>query len=834
MANTFSALAVPNDNGAGAATVVTGLAPNKTISVEGERSVGVVVIEGSHNGSNYAPLFTFNFENDPAPPVINYVLSHIRVRRDQILVGTPKPVVNMGGEQLSGNSYGSFAVPVMEGVGAELDTSTFGDIKTLIISGPYAGLIVIEGSLDGVNFAPVFTADTNNSQATTLNGVWSRMRVRRGGTGAAPVVTIGASTFIGGSSGVQGVLVFADVATMSAFNTAGLPESTPAWVATLKREFQLLPLSVATLDTINFDYVQATPTGRWADTGDANQQWLDRDDWYIDSVAGDNEGAGSLAAPLQTARELYKRTHGLSRYSGTAFNATLLTNLIATDTIVIDINPESKDQTESFNLIGTKTVAASGTATVVIPLDPSVASGGQFLTVTLSANIDAHVGKYIRFFDGAVFRASAWVTASLGANVYVLTTGTDENGQTFPFVNNIVSPVAGDSFQVYNFTTAPDLRVLSSIWPLNAHAYNVEFTNDSFGSGFTKLDGVKTPLKIVGCNVNAQTYNTRHAALDMVNSRTEAFSSTAGPQGGEIFLEAGLHEPGAFGNDYFFASDTYGERPTVFFNRYPLFNGTRIEIGDCNVNLASSQHSAPAFRNVTTGPLVTLRCANTASFDRIWGTGNSAVIGFSFVGINSKIRFREYIPNLDTTLQLELGAAEAALVTSQPIYALYSDLSVTGIRDDFDNVVFLTQSVDSTPLISMLVAGQPVRRINGISTLPVANIVRSGGLTVIAARADTAANAANVLGITENTASAGALVYILNGDYVWVNFDAAPTVPAIAYLSTATAGRATTTIPAVAGTNQKLRLGHVMSAVGTLGLVAWKPEVLAVLADGAA
>jgi hypothetical protein len=66
----------------------------------------------------------------------------------------------------------------------------------------------------------------------------------------------------------------------------------------------------------------------------------------------------------------------------------------------------------------------------------------------------------------------------------------------------------------------------------------------------------------------------------------------------------------------------------------------------------------------------------------------------------------------------------------------------------------------------------------------------------------------------------------------FVNFDAAPTPGAIAYLSPTTTGTLTTTVPAVAANNNRLRAGRVISASGSTGRVSLAPEWLAIIATG--
>jgi hypothetical protein len=116
-------------------------------------------------------------------------------------------------------------------------------------------------------------------------------------------------------------------------------------------------------------------------------------------------------------------------------------------------------------------------------------------------------------------------------------------------------------------------------------------------------------------------------------------------------------------------------------------------------------------------------------------------------------------------------------------------------------------------------------------------LVRSNGtnLQFVPAQADTAAHAAGFMGISEAITQNGAagLVGMPDGARI-CHFDGAPVVGGIVYLSPGAAGAATTTVPALSLTNQKLRLGVCIgnSFPGNLGLVRWNPENIPVLADG--
>lgn len=121
------------------------------------------------------------------------------------------------------------------------------------------------------------------------------------------------------------------------------------------------------------------------------------------------------------------------------------------------------------------------------------------------------------------------------------------------------------------------------------------------------------------------------------------------------------------------------------------------------------------------------------------------------------------------------------------------------------------------------------------SACAVGDIVRGNATSgqVVKAQGDAVANA-KILGVMVTASADNAIGYMAVSGAPSINFDGTPTDGAIAYISVGTAGQATTTVPPLAGTNQKLRLGRVIDHSTTTGKVSFHPESLAVLADGLA
>ncbi len=238
----------------------------------------------------------------------------------------------------------------------------------------------------------------------------------------------------------------------------------------------------------------------------------------------------------------------------------------------------------------------------------------------------------------------------------------------------------------------------------------------------------------------------------------------------------------------------------------------------------SGQVSSVDFENVTSG----------AGCLRVQGTGSKVAID-DCVGStgNTDVGFQIGTECFGCTIVLGVRVANTVTGTAgdirlnDNILTTHAAFTITNLPDDNGNNIIGTG--DS-------IVAQAVQIVNQSgATYAVGDVLRGDGTTnqSTSAQANTAANA-SVIGfaLTPNTnTTAGFMTF---GPYAWANFDGAPTAGAIAYLSTGTARNLTTTVPAVAGTNQKLRVGRVIKVSGTRGMVRCSTENLAVLADGAA
>ena len=247
-------------------------------------------------------------------------------------------------------------------------------------------------------------------------------------------------------------------------------------------------------------------------------------------------------------------------------------------------------------------------------------------------------------------------------------------------------------------------------------------------------------------------------------------------------------------------------------------------------------------RRLRVGSQIFLNSSHVA-FVGVDGTGASNPIAFEGIGL--RIYLQDVVgvavggfgvltnsETYDCSVQVGAGVTisgpSGQFSAAGSVPGVWADLSITNVIDFKGNNWFAT-GIGIVPGRCVVVNNQ-----SGVA-LTVGAVVRNNGVAgqVTTARADTPANSEGLL-LVMVTAPANTVDGYATpiGQGAWVNFAAAPAANALSYLDNVAAGRATTTVPPVAATNQKRRLGHVLSISGTRGRVYGSPELLQVLSDG--
>jgi hypothetical protein len=197
----------------------------------------------------------------------------------------------------------------------------------------------------------------------------------------------------------------------------------------------------------------------------------------------------------------------------------------------------------------------------------------------------------------------------------------------------------------------------------------------------------------------------------------------------------------------------------------------------------------------------------------------------TFTGSNSRALFGTQIANT-------FAGASSDILLPSTVAVMRAALLLTDVCDENGNELVGTAG--------MVAARGSFRRVNNNSggALAVGQVVRGNGTTrqvTLATGNSATIGDSSMLGVMVTAPANGGEGLMVGGPYAYVLLDGAPTPGAIAYLSPGTPGDMTTTVPAVAANNNKLRCGRVVSVpAGSTAIVRLSPENLAALADGLA
>ena len=191
MAAIFVSLPVPAGPGVGQAANTSGFGAAKTIVVDGPNGAeGELIIEGSDDGSVFAPLTKFFTVDNPPEEKIVAVVAFMRVRR---LSGGGAAFVAMGAQQATTNQFSPLDTDA-------IGTGGMGPEKTILVSGTFEGPVIIESSNDGSRFGAVAQLDAGGPGVAHVSGDYLSMRVRTP-LPAGAIVQLGAGFLFEGGGG---------------------------------------------------------------------------------------------------------------------------------------------------------------------------------------------------------------------------------------------------------------------------------------------------------------------------------------------------------------------------------------------------------------------------------------------------------------------------------------------------------------------------------------------------------------------------------------------------------------------------------------------------------
>lgn len=799
-------------SGIGASTPSASLSPRKTFVVSGDYE-GDVIVEGTHDGTSWFIVFQSSPPSgQPKFIPVNVVASQLRVRR----TGAGGSLnVFVGAETVSTQSFSAITVSQIT-PGAGIDVSSFPSTKTLAVGNNFTGEVVFEGSQDGNNWN-VITQLQAGSQETFNNLSYSQIRARTTTTvTGTPRASVGASNqfavtptgtadwdtslirffFVDNDNGDDGNVGYIDAAPGTTFTSA---ESAAVAIKTLEQLREILPRVGASRSAVVLMKVRSD-AGNYLDKS-GTQDYLD-------------VGYGGY---------IYLSFRGSTDLSNDVDDYSFLGGVVAA------AGPNA-DQSFTVDSISGGNQPVITVAAGALPATSDELAG---LKVQWAGNVTAGLrdeGNMALYRVDATNFALSFDSGTVPVNgdeFFLVRPGvkvTDIRGNGFLPAATAFSGTPTDAailagIETTSSFTSRGLGRLKFAFFRTAGTTTFENAGGVEATGnFVKDDG---SLQVNGASIDARgSFTVRRTNYTQIqqsafHGATTRFQSLPTYNIGE----------GCYSNSapLFRTCGPFGIRPGVTFN-------TDHAIGSLNAS------GKPGFR-LPAGIQIESSSADIGGLDFDSGSGALEVIGTC--AINAKdlrgTTTNNYVVDLtdsyaSTIILLTPGSASGAvadMVLAGTVPASFDDLATTNVVDENGNDVQGTAG----HIVSECVL---VDNASG-TALAAGDVVKGTGTAneVTEAQAAIDAESAHVQGVMVTSPANGSNGYMAAGPVVVANFDGAPTVDAIAYLSPGTTAELTTTVPAVAGTNQKLRAGRVLDVVsGTLARVMWHPENLAVAADG--
>jgi hypothetical protein len=379
-----------------------------------------------------------------------------------------------------------------------------------------------------------------------------------------PVVVSG-----GGGGAGAGAQCFANIAALAAFDTVANPDVCIAFVETVWDFWAHDAASVAPVDGITV--IAATGGGNWLRQGVAAQKWADA---YIGtqeiSSGGDDENTGLVGSPLRTAAEMQRRL-GCLNVAGNQIVNIIVGNLGASDMFRKTWTNQIGTELGDFALNGLLTQVATGTVNAVTA---RVLTTEQSLDITPSATLAAQINRLIRFLVGAgpAIRCEGWIAADLGAGVFRISDA--------ELAGVYVTPVIGDTYQVFTETEIPD-GIIDLFEPSqDGHTMSLIRVNNPGGGDFAQLNGWST---LDRCDVNARMYfNNQSSFTSFQNCRYTPPDVTVQ---GRLFFVHGLMA--ARGGTTLFDFRGRGNAQLSFFES--MFQGVNLRTEQLTLNSETIQ-----------------------------------------------------------------------------------------------------------------------------------------------------------------------------------------------------------------------------------------------------
>lgn len=861
------ALVVPAGDGIGASVDVSAFGSAKTFVVNAAVTPGeTIVVEGSgdpgatpENQRTYNGVIVFNSDS-PERQLVSNVANRYRVRRLNSGPGTPTITVSADpGVQ----DFAQLTVPLILApsggiaTGAPTDISLFGDEVSLYFGGNFSQnpleQLVIEGSQDNVAYDGIVAVNNGYPGTRFFRGTYNWLRVTRTGPPSnGNVLTAVVATSTSGAGG--GFPGYGSPSQDNVILTDGVSLLVP------RADHRHTPFPTADSYVVYaYDYDGVT----------APQDLLGRPGYSLPLATPALTMAAALAAAVLTPFKTLEQGHKLLTHTGNGANLVMLikpraafaayrniantadqtgdfmSELIGWNSIVIrgsDLTNSASDKLKCGFGIAAGTNAAgysAGAGTTAASLVNILTAAGAAPALPAEVTgFSALSGLRIRFSDttptvvlrGLTYGGTPIIkngvdsiepAIDLPAVPVFIAPGNAGNDTFFietpgVVVGNLTHEMGGNLRASLAGITALTASVIQSVCS-TGHA-GLKFAANCIYTTSLAIANLRTYTDEVGATINCgmaalftgtfsalncnQVTHTAASYISVNQSAITAFVFTAQAFLARRGFSLVSMRPfvGTFGGTTHKGRIT---NSTVVAGVSGILSGELdgIDFGNCTQALIKS---GPFAAGGGQGQGV-IKLANLTSVD----SGNTDVVLDMTLAIGQTVVIGAGITAAATLGHVRFKAGAGTALSPNCFSTVTSQ---EGQRDTNQNLV-LDAGIGA-------VISPSVREFTNDAgvIIPEFRVVRRRAGGIIGAQADLAANCVGIAGVTINSTAIGGTSLVVSSGFKWIEFDAGPTLGALAYLSAVNDGFATNAAPA--GPALTVELGFVVGVIGALGLVA--------------
>lgn len=538
-------------------------------------------------------------------------------------------------------------------------------------------------------------------------------------TSVGPVVWSPFS-FTGGGGG-GGSLVFANIATIIAFDFTGLVSGTLLSVLTPDDTYELLTSPSAGMitatDGVNIIQPTTPNTVRVVRKGISA---LYIANWYIDPSGGNDANDGSIGSKLKTFAELKARLCPRGRDAAVAQATTVTISAGTTDPLIFKLGG-SNNITFQFDFTSGSNITLSAVTNTAPGTTPGTGVRGQIAT----ASGTFAVNQMLRCVSGS----------NVGAVAYVQELNGDAQ---HAFVTHWHVNTAGNRGTQVNLAIG-DVVVVDSN---NCDVLTVIL--DQVGTGFIRIKNIGTSLAS-NMGTNCRSNSLFGIVFDLCQG---GFSCNAGTQTIYMRCQGGWFASGGYiqyqGGNHFTGNYLYSHTK-IDFSGGDCVTGAGFQFYDCQVQwgldwAARKSNYGMQFERIAAGTCIIVGIGTMiapGSSLNIWGvTGAATGIGFDFQQ-NTRANFSSQVPTVNALHPIRVGNGKFYGYDQIPIVDEGYDVHITALNSS--NASFYNPALTTVSAAANLYTGTPPKGLYTFKAylgIPASGVGVAGMIAVFATYTD--------------------------------------------------------------------------------------------------